>query len=305
MLLSHIEQRLSSGRWRRSAVLSASTGYDSNINAATDVNSVTVPGFGGAVALDPNSREIEDGFTELLAAGELKYQLNQQAAGFAAMTFREHNNFDSAAFDTTVAAGQFGWETKRLDQSWRVPVNVEGLWLDGSRYRETASLGVEWSRIKPDALAPNVYVQAGAFNYPTQAERNAQFWIFGGGLTKQSSGRSMSASVYYADEDADDNRGAHNGRRYGGARLVGQWVATQHVSITAQLGAQESEYHAPDPVFGSVRREHMYHGGVGVAWRQSSRLTWRLDGSFIENDSNLELYEYSRSVFSGSAAYVF
>ncbi|HSG99353.1 MAG TPA: hypothetical protein VLB27_04845, partial [candidate division Zixibacteria bacterium] len=112
-------------------------------------------------------------------------------------------------------------------------------------------------------------------------------------------------NVYYGDETAEDSAAAYNGRRYGGARVVGQWSVTQRMTAVAQLGAQESEYDAADPVFAKVRRESMTHGAIGLAWRSSGRLTWRLDGSFIANDSNLEIYEYSRSVISGSVNYAF
>lgn len=305
LLLSFIDTQLARTRWHNSVWGVATAGYDSNVNAGTGVNSVTVPALGGSVTLDPSSQEIEDGFTELAVGGELKYQVNQQAFGFGTMSMRDHSNFDSDAFDTVVASTQLGWEQNYSGNRWRIPVSIEGLWLDGERYRETASGAVEWTRERPRHLVPGAFVQAGAMAYPTQAERDTKFWIVGAGLSGGMASRNYSFNFYYGDEDADDNAGTHNGRRYGGARFSGQWSFTQHVAMVAQCGAQESEYNAPDPVFASVRRETMYHGGVGLAWRSSGRLTWRLDGSFIANDSNLELYEYSRSVISGSVNYAF
>ncbi len=304
-LLVFIEKQLTRGRWRPSAWGSASAGYDSNVNAATDVASVSVPALGGNVALNPSSREIEDGFTELAAGGELKYQVNQQAFGFGAMSVRDRNNFDTDAFDTVVASAQFGWDQMRQDDRWRIPVSVDGLWLDGERYRESAGLGLEWNREREGRSAPGVFVQGGVISYPTQAQRDARYWTAGAGLTKRFAARLLGLNVYYGDETAEDSAAAYNGRRYGGARVIGQWSVTQRMTAVAQIGAQESEYDAADPVFAKVRRESMTHGAIGLAWRSSGRLTWRLDGSFIANDSNLELYEYSRSVISGSVNYAF
>lgn len=303
LLLGFIDKQLAATRWQRNLWVSATAGYDSNINAATHVDSVAVPALGGTVILDPSSREIEDGFRELIGAGELKYRFNQQSLGFGTVSVRDRNNFDTDAFDILTTTAQLGAEKKAGNDRWKFPVTFDGLWLDGLRYREMASVGLEWNRERPGRVAPTASVQTGTMHYPTQAERDVLFWTVGIGLSKNLVRLRHTVQLQLGDETADEPAGEHNGRQYAGARLVSQWQLGQPLTLAAQLSIQRSEYHAADPVFSLERQDTVAQGALGLTWQSNPQLSWRLDGSFLANDSNLELYEYRRTVVSGSVSY--
>lgn len=303
LLLGVIEKQLAATRWHRGIWASAVAGYDSNVNAATHADSVAVPALGGSVILDPSSREIEDGFREVIAAGELKYRFNQQLLGFGTLSVRDRNNFDTDTFDVLTTTAQLGAEKKAGIDRWKFPVTFDGLWLDGLHYRDMVSAGLEWNREYPGRFAPMASLQAGTTNYPTQADRDAFFWTVGAGLTQNLARRRYALTFHVGGENADDGVGKHNGRQHGGVRLVGQWNLWQQLTLAAQLGSQRSEYNAPDPVFSRVRHDTLIQGALGLAWHSTPQLSWRLDGSFLANDSNLELYEYRRTVISGSVSY--
>jgi tetratricopeptide (TPR) repeat protein len=81
-----------------SATVDFKIGLDSNINSATEVQSISLP-IGLALTLADASREIADEFYELAVMGSYLKLLRKDAGLFAELAISDHQNFTYNQFD--------------------------------------------------------------------------------------------------------------------------------------------------------------------------------------------------------------
>jgi len=71
------------------------------------------------------------------------------------------------------------------------------------------------------------------------------------------------------------------------------------------LGYQSSKYSAPDALLQTVRKDDYYSVDATIGYAFSRKLSLRGEVLLTENKSNLELYRYSRDLYSVKLRYDF
>lgn len=281
-----------------SASAELSFGMDSNINSATEVESVALPIIGQVLTLSETSREIADEFYELAVNASYLKLLRKDSGLFAALSLSDHQNVSYNQFDIRATGATFGYIRKRGNDSLRLPLQWQMVEVARTRFRTSTGLGLEWSRSRPGAGQLALFGQwARQRHNDSEALRDADLLLAGAAWSLEAAAlRSrLSVSAYFASEQAVDNQYDYFSRSYPGLRLAVQWQLQPQHGLELALARQSSGYGAVHPLFG-LQREDGY-SQMSLAWRWSIDSHWSagLTLSSSRNDSNIEIYSYDRT----------
>lgn len=275
-------------------------GYDSNVNSATDVNAVSI--LDGLFLLDiaDESREQSDSYLRLAAGGQAAFPLpgNRQVflGGSADRVYlRDEHAFETGTIRASGGLAMGDATTRLVLRGWG-----QRFYLDGERYQDSAGVDAGWRWQATARTGVQLSAQYSRMTYPDQPLRDSSLWLGGlGGNHLLRSGRAtrLSAHLFGGREDADEDTDAAEaiaGRDLYGAgvgldaRLGDAW------SLGLQALAFQSEYDAPNALFGEARDETQYQAEAHLDWEPTER--WRLGPRlrYSRRDSNIDLYEYDR-----------
>lgn len=286
-------------------------GYDTNINSQTTAGIVDVPAL-GPVILGPESQEIEDDFVEFEIGGEALRPLSKKKVLFGKASFFSRDNADSDEFDTDILGLRGGISFVGKKSILRVPLQYEKLDLDGEEFRRFLLTGLEWERplTRSDRLA--VFGQLGPIEYPGQDFRDVDLTLVGAAWTRNfgQANRLISLGIYYGDENpGSDQPGEPSseawGRDYIGVYARFNWNFTPRQIFYLDAGFQSSDYDAPDTVFGVVREDDFYQLKAGWRWQWRPKWTINVGLSHYNDDSNIEIYTFDRTVLQGGVRFGF
>lgn len=308
LFLAKIREQEKSVRPSFHSYANVNFGHDTNINSATADGTVFVPAL-GLVLLGVESQELEDDFVELEIGGEVLRPISKKKVLFGKAAFTSKDNADTDEFDTDVLSLRGGISFVGKNSVIRVPLQYEKLDLDGEEFRRLFITGIEWERpfTRMDRLA--VFGQLGPIEYPDQEFRDVDLTLVGTAWTHNfgHANRLITLGIYVGDEDAkgDEPIAAQWGRDYVGIYGRFAWNVTPRQAYYVSGGFQTIEHDAPDPVFAEVREDDLAEFTVGWRWQWRPKWTINVELSYYDNDSNLELYSYDRTLFYGGVRFGF
>lgn len=278
-------------------------GYDSNVNSATDADSVAITIFDDfEIPLDDEAREQSDTFGR--AAGRINVShpiapgLNLIARGGLRGRFNESKD----QFNTATLDGSAGALLRR--DRWQIEgtLDVARFYLDGDEYREQVGASTEYRRSLNEWSSAALSFQVADLRYDANDNLDSTLWILGTGLTHtlQTEHRpTLSGRVYIGREQADDDgieAEANAERDLAGVQAGLHLPLRPDWTFRGTAEARASEYAEPGFLFDEARDEVRYLLDLALDWRPSAR--WRI-GPHVElthNESNIELYEYDRAL---------
>jgi hypothetical protein len=282
-------------------------GYDSNANAGVAQAELGLPVLGQVTISDFGLRK-GSGFAWLAAGGEISkpvtpgWTLNASVSGNGTF-YRSASEFDLANFGTSIGASY------QADRNTYTGSYAHGeITLDGSRYRWTDGVSLEWRREINErssfSLAPQFARLAYAGeNSARDADLTAlsasyrQVWL----MTWQPV---LNASVFYGDERNREDRG-DLGRHLWGASANVTVSPSPSWALNAGVGYGNSDYEAAVPLLDVTRRDHNVSANLGALYLIDANWSVRAEYQYARNNSNLELYEYTRQVGALKVRYEF
>lgn len=301
--LVEIEKRLTAMLWQYQTMVGVTVGTDSNINAATDNETVSVPAL-SQVVLSTTSREMDDQFIEWDAQGQGVYRQSKKLSWFTAASLRHRNNVHSGLFDPTSMLLRVGGGYAMANDVLRFPIQVQQLNVDGSQYRRMVAPGIEWTRTR-HGQQYSVALQGGSLRYPNDHDHDADMWVLNLSwvsplIIEQTL---LSAGVYGGDEDTKNKAGVHYAREYFGARVGIQRDITATILAHGTVAVQQVEHAARDPTFNSFQQSEFYQAVTGVKWQLDKSWSANAQLEAVRNDSNIALYDYNRTQVSAGVEY--
>lgn len=294
------------GQWQHQIDLGF--GYDSNANSGIDDEVINIPLL-GQVTLFDSSQALDDQFLQVqMQSSYLKpLNLNSNWYGIAKLRYADYQ--DNSALSRTFADVFIGYQQKLRQNTFHINGFYRPLWLGSSwsvdnkyldYYGVTGSvshalkknhqLGIDAS------YAQLAYQQADLDRDQVFASFWYQFEV------KQFSSR---VSFSYGQESADLKQFKHLGRDFIGA----SYRLTAHVTKTSLLSAQfdyvRSDYQAQHPLFSQQRVDSMLKASINYQQYFMSQWSWMLKVVYIDNRSDLSLYDYQRGIVSTAIRYQF
>jgi hypothetical protein len=105
------------------------------------------------------------------------------------------------------------------------------------------------------------------------------------------------ASVYGGEEKEDAQNVPHLGHKPVGVRVGAQWRLAPGVQLLANASAEQRRYGGIDPLFLVEREDTQFDATVVLNYTiRATKWSVRPQLSFTDNDSNIEIYAFRRTV---------
>ncbi|MCW9012140.1 MAG: surface lipoprotein assembly modifier [Gammaproteobacteria bacterium] len=302
--------RLKEARYRTtsSGFVSLAIGSDSNVNSGAD-DGVTI------IDLDEQSLGQDDTFSELVAAWQIGHPFapGWMMSGNITGAFRINQDHDE--FDTNTATLQFGVSRLYKESRYKAELLYQTYQLDGDDYRDLAGMNLEWHYSLTQKSRLSSTLQYVNLEYPETESRNSDLATLS--LTYTHSFAILLNPTFFAtlnlgaeiaEDDSNANALSDTERDITGIRVGSILGLSPKLALQISAGYQSSEYAGEQtfPLFaGIVREDDFTSADINLLWLFHK--DWRLDTkiSYTENSSNIELYNYDRTVFSLNLNYAF
>jgi len=305
--LAALTDREARYRGRRTAFVEVGGGYDSNANAGVAQADIGLPVL-GPVTVDDFGVRKESAFGWLAAGAEVRHPVSAGLTVNGSIYcggafYASASEFNPANYGAALGASY------RADRNEYALAYAHGeIALDGSRYRWTDGVGLEWRRqiseLSSFALAPQ-YARIGYDG--DNAARNADLSALSASYRQVWLRRwqpVLNATLFYGDEHNRESRG-DLGRRIRGAGVDVTVSPSAFWALNAGIAYAESDYDAPIPLLDVTRRDRNLGVSVGAVYLINRNLSVRGEYRYAKNTSNLELYEYTRHVGALKVRYEF
>lgn len=301
--LAAIEEKRTAALTQWSGYLEAGLGYDTNVNNSTDQATIFAPLFGVDMQLSATNVESDDGFFTLAGGGAVTHTLTDGIKLYAGADAMQRSHFDENDFDTGSIAGRVGLQFGEGVDVVRVGLNAGRYYQDDSVNRDSIGISADWSHTFDANNLLTLSAQFAEMRYDEQAlvVNNIDQSVVGATwlhALEGSDGQTLLfANIYGGEENATD------GRADGDKELIGGRVGVQHalredLSAFASLGLQQGDYDQTNLIFLTEREDEMADLRLGFNWAFAP--SWSLRGQLahIQNNSNIQIYEYDRTELS-------
>lgn len=300
--LREIEEAKRPRRTTLTAYVEIGAGRDTNVNSATSVNPINLPGANNQpFFLDPDSLSQADYYATAAAGAELGYRLDPRWSLYlgADARYRGYADVDSANYG--MLDGRTGAVLNLGRHLLRAGVLGGKYWLGDVDYRDSYGGNAEWryQATANDQLSLNgQYV---LYRYTQSALESGDFnqgLLSAGWLRVLTSGRTL-FSVNLNGGHEDDVGGRQDGPAWlGGVRLFGQTALTDRIGLFATVGGQYTAYQTFNDTFLTDREDTLCDATIGLNWQFADRWTLRPQAQFTRNFSNIDLYDFKRADLS-------
>jgi outer membrane protein len=300
---------LEAGPKRFSGFLEIGIGWDSNVNSATSNSQIAIPALGGAtVTLNQNSVKQSDGF--LTAGGGLNfvYDFARDWAVVAGAAANGKINDNVDQFDTTTIDGNLGLRWARGQDSVSTGYAHQSFDVDNKGFRNSDGIVAQWQHNYSEFSQVSLFAQAADLSYPTQPIRDARREIVGiafGHALDRPSKPVMFGSLYGGQEKEKAEGVPHLGHKPIGVRLGGQVAIANRAVAFGVFSYENRKYDGEDPFFGVTRRDSQADIRIGVNYTLAPGWLLVPQVTYTNNDSNIDLNKYDRTVVSLSVRWTF
>ena len=306
--LNVIEQLFnrSAAQWQNS--LDFGGGFDSNANSGIDDEVILVPLL-GQVALFNSSQTLDDNFLQLQLQSNYLKPINLNSHWYALGKIRYADYQDNPDMSRVFADFLTGYQRKidkntfTLDAFYR-PIWLGSSWSTDNKYLDYYGLTAGASHVLQKNSDYGVDLTYAQLDYQQKdLNRNqmlANLWYES---TYQLFYYKISLSL--GQENAEDSQFKHLGRDFLGASYQLSKQLSNDILIKAQLDYIYSDYQAEHPLFSEQRVDSTFRVSLNYQQYFAENWSWLIKAIYIDNQSELVIYDYQRTIISTAVRYQF
>ena len=270
-----------------------SAGYDSNINVATSLNSITLPllAFLGPATLSGTARSQDSAFLGASGGLSVRAPLSAQTALYVSALGDGRFNTRTPDYNQITATGTAGIAHTLGN---RDVVSLSGqyqtFWLGGSRYRSAVGVIGQYTFRLKEGRALSLAAQWYRLDYPTDPLRDADRFAASATFADRTTAITLAGGKEQTRNTASDNLS----NAFVSLRAAIEKPLSQRLALVASAGAEGRFHDADDPLFLERRRDAEIDLSVGLKLLVAHDVTLRPCVSYTRNFSNIGLYDYRR-----------
>jgi len=293
---------LEAGPTRFSGFVELGFGHDSNVNSATSANQIAIPALGGIVAtLATSGVKQSDNFATAGGGLNYVYGFSPEWAVLAGVAANGKFNRQHGDFDTATVDGNLGLRWSRDKEAITVGYQGQDFQVNHDDFRRTNGAVAQWQHNYSEYSQVSIFAQAADLGYPTQPHRDSRRTIGGAafGYGWDAPGKPVVFGSLYGGNEKDKDADFQNlGHKPIGARFGGQVSMSPATVLFGLVSYERRVYGADDPFFLVTRRDKQADLRLGVNY--TFRPGWLLvpQISYTNNQSNIDLNKYNRTVVS-------
>lgn len=297
--LDRIEQQRKQLNPSWQASVSVAGGYDSNINSATNDPSfdVTLFGIPFTATLTPEQRRFGSYFGQLRAIASYNSPLSQYSAWDFSISGSHKANEEISDFDLSNIGMQTGMRWLNGPMQYRVGVTANQLWQDAEQLQNDVGLSADMYWRPSQQWQPFARLQFTWINNQINDDQDMLRPQLQLGTSWIQKNISAQIAVSYSS-DISQNDADYQARDILGLTLSGQYSFNKG-DLYASVMWRDNQFQAPSYdliVAGRTRDEQTQQALLGYRHRILDSLTAYAQYSYLNNASNINIYEYSRSL---------
>lgn len=298
------DKQISGGGSDVSGFVEASSGHDSNINAATDLTQITIPLFAafGPGTLGAAARAQKDEYWELGAGISGVTAISRQDRLFASALGSYHDNFDSNGFDITSLTGTTGYAHSFANRDViSLSAQVQKFWLGQSSYRTAYGAIAQYTHRLSGGRALTLSAQYNRLDFDTDPLRDADRMALGVGYVT----RYYSANVTAGHEETRAQAGDAQSNSFATANIGAEIPVGEGIAVVAGAAFDMRRYDQNDALFLTKREDDRLDASLGLKIAVLPNVVFNPRASFSRNWSNIALYDFDRWTISAGLRFEF
>ena len=286
-------------------------GHDTNINAAADIDSINVPVLNGTLFLDNKQKSQASNYYQLQGFGYIKQPLSKRTHLDASLSASQKDNLVNNDFDLSNLSANGGITLLRNQHSLRLGGIARQYWLAGETLQNQLLANVRWQWFFAPAWKASAELELGQQNNNQNDaldfnQLQGKFGI----LRHYEQGFVHSLQLSLGSNTAKDKKYDFQGSDYYSLGYQAQQKLTANQQLYAQASYRNNHYaakFADDDLFyaGKQRSDNIAQLAVGWLSTIQSETTFKLQVNHSNNQSNLKLYDYQRTLIEAGLTLAF
>ncbi|HSC75590.1 MAG TPA: porin family protein [Pseudomonadales bacterium] len=290
----------------------AGIGHDNNINSTTSESTISNPSYNPLIAtsdplilLNPDASKESDNYDFLVGGLDYYRPLDEDTGVEASGRIGMRNNFSSSDFDTNLYRGSVSVVQTFGKDQLRGTFTALSNRLSDSDDQNYYSLSGDWTHSTYGGWTISSAVFVNEVLYPDDNLRDVYQYI-GNIAAQRHFGRlSNTIGLVVGDESAQEDRGDHNARTFGGGYYDVDYDLSGGHQIFGQAFYQHAHYNGMDPFFRQTQDAWYGQYALGWNWRLNKPLRLRTEIIYSNNDSDIDYYSYERTRVQTGLRYSF
>lgn len=279
-------------------------GWDSNINSATDLTSITIPLFSflGPGTLGAGARAQDDEFAEASAGVSAVTAVGRQDRLFASVLGNWREIIGDGRFDQQGITGTAGYAHTFANRDVvSVSAQAQRFFLGGDGYRTAVGGVAQYTHLLPQGRALTLSAQYNRLNFDGQPILDADRYAVAVGFVT----RTLSASVTGGHEETRQNAGDAYSHDFATASIGAELPLGPKLAVVGGASFDLRRYDAPDALFLTERKDERLDLQAGLKIALSDQVFLQPRASYTRNWSNIALYDYDRWTVSAGVRFEF
>ncbi len=298
------DKQIAGGGSDISGFVDARIGHDSNINTATDQNTIVIPLFsflgpgqlgGGAVAQSDEFYDITAGISGVTAIG-------RQDRLFASVLGNWRDNLNTSMFDQAALTATAGYaHSFANDDVISLSAQVQEFWLDDTSFRSSYGVITQYTKPLSGGKALTVSGQWNRLDFNGDPLRDADRYSAGVGFV----GKIVAANINGGTEETRQQAGDHLSFDFVAANIGAELPVGKRVAVVGGAAFDLRRHDSPDPLFLTRRKDERLDLQAGLKVAVIDRLFLQPTATYSRNWSNIALFDFERWTVSVGARFEF
>lgn len=281
-----------------SAFAEIGTGFDSNVNGGVSNSSISLPVLGQVSVLAGGLKQA-DSFTSLALGAQGSYPLAPGAFLIGGLNTNGKIHQTESVVDQLSMGGWGGVSFLNQKNTYSLLASYEQLSIENDRYRKTTAVLGNLTRQLNELQSVSLGVQLGEITYEgnnSLRDADLQGLVLGWrGALIHPLQPVLSLQASWAKE-LNQARRQDLGKETLGARAALAITPAARWGLSAGVSWNVSEYAADDPILSTTRKDNFLAADFTASYRVDRNWSVRGSALIAKNNSNIELYDYSRNV---------
>ncbi len=272
-------------------------GYNNNVNAATAVNNIILP-YVGPVTLGASSLPQKSVFGYDSIGANVSMPITSDVSVFANANTSAQRYSQTNGYDLNVSNATTGVKVTDGPNTYKIAGFGSIAQIDQVPVPNTYGGGGEF--VRQLSATDSVMIAAGStvLQYPSQFNAyNSNLNVGTVGYRKAFPDRKwqpvIDVSANMAHQIDTSNR-PDLGRRIAGGALQLSFLPAEKVGVTIGAGYAQSKYDANDLLYQTNRTDNLFSGNAVLQYKLTKELSARMEVTYYNNLSNLNLYGYEQ-----------
>lgn len=299
-----------------------SVGRDSNFNNSTKEPQIRLFDTQKWVihTIDPINMKISDNYYAAEAGLQIDQDLSSHWGVFASMAYRHRTPIDHKTFKSANLDMRVGFRYKTNTNLFRVNAVMGNLNSGSSHKSNTSGIFSDWQHSFTPKIQMNTFIQSMQYRYTEPLVKpddiNQQALGIGWVFVLDDETTTLFGNIYSGSEKdiassinvnmpglgvvtINPGGGRDDGTKtFSGLRLGGQLVASEKSTLITDVGFQTGDYGKTNSKFNIMRTDQIYDISLGMNWYWDKSWTISPKITYLQNESNIDIYSHDRSDIS-------